>query len=169
MKRKQKIFNIVIYVVLIGGILVTVLPFVWMILTSFKTQNEATVIPPAIFPKIWQISNYGKVFEMLPFGKMYFNTIISAGVTVSGQVLLCSLAAYAFARIHFPGKNILFFHPASVPVDTKNGTAGYDTGIIYTKSVQRLWYFSAQAVFHGFARGAGGRGTTGWLQSFSDL
>ncbi len=108
MKRKQKIFNIVIYVVLIGGILVTVLPFVWMILTSFKTQNEATVIPPAIFPKIWQISNYGKVFEMLPFGKMYFNTIISAGVTVSGQVLLCSLAAYAFARIHFPGKNIIF-------------------------------------------------------------
>lgn len=108
MKKKQRIFNIVIYVILIGGIAVTLLPFVWMILTSFKTQNEATAIPPGIFPKVWRIDNYGKVFEMLPFGKMYLNTIISAVITVFGQVLLCSLAAYAFARIHFPGRNIIF-------------------------------------------------------------
>lgn len=105
---KKKKGHLLIYLVLICGILVTIFPFLWMIVTSFKSQSEAVAIPPTIFPEVWRIENYKKVFEMLPFARMYLNTILSACATVAGQLLLCSLAAYAFARIHFPGRNAIF-------------------------------------------------------------
>lgn len=109
MKRKRiKIRHIVIYAILIGGLFVTVLPFIWMLLTSFKTQSEAVAVPPVLLPGAWKTENYGKVFDMIPFAKMYLNTVISACVTVGGQLLLCSAAAYAFAKIHFPGRNVIF-------------------------------------------------------------
>lgn len=108
MSKKRIFSRLIIYAILVLGIVVTLLPFVWMILTSFKTQSEAVKVPPVIFPKAWNLQNYLAVFKMLPFGKMYFNTILTAVVTVAGQLLLCSLAAYAFARIHFPGRNIIF-------------------------------------------------------------
>lgn len=108
MSKKRFFSRLIIYAILVLGIVVTLLPFVWMILTSFKTQSEAVKVPPVIFPRAWNLQNYLAVFKMLPFGKMYFNTILTAVVTVAGQLLLCSLAAYAFARIHFPGRNIIF-------------------------------------------------------------
>lgn len=97
-----------VYVVLISGILVTVLPFLWMILTSLKTQAEVVQIPITIIPEVLRFENYPGVFEKVPFLKMYLNTIISAVVTVAVQLLFCSMAAYAFARIRFPGRNLIF-------------------------------------------------------------
>lgn len=108
MKNKVKFRHLIIYIILLLGLVITLLPFVWMILTSFKTQSEAIKIPPVIFPKVWNLQNYSAVFEMIPFAKMYFNTAITALVTIVGQLLICSLAAYAFARIHFPGRDIIF-------------------------------------------------------------
>ena len=100
--------HILVYIILIMGILITVLPFAWMILTSLKGQTEAVRVPPVIFPETPLFENYPKVFEKIPFGKMYLNTIISAVVTVTVQLFLCSMAAYAFGRIKFPGRNIIF-------------------------------------------------------------
>lgn len=108
---KGKRFNwgyVVVYLILIMGILITVLPFIWMILTSLKGQSEAVKVPPVIFPEVLRFENYSKVFTKIPFGKMYLNTIISACVTVVMQLLLCSMAAYAFGRIQFPGRNVIF-------------------------------------------------------------
>lgn len=97
-----------VYLALIGGIIITVFPFIWMILTSFKTQAEAIAVPPVMFPKEWKFENYGEIFEAVPFAKMYLNTIGSALITVAGQLLFCSMAAYAFARIKFPGRDGIF-------------------------------------------------------------
>jgi hypothetical protein len=108
MKKKYNVGKIFVYIILIGGVGITVFPFIWMILTSFKSQIESIKIPITIFPKEWLIKNYFAVFKAIPFGRMYLNTIINAVVIVSVQLLFCSMAAYAFARLKFPGKNVIF-------------------------------------------------------------
>ena len=95
-------------VILIIFMAVALLPFLWMILTSLKTQSEAIRIPLQILPSQLRFSNYVQVFEEIPFAKMYLNTIITTAVIVSAQVVLCSLAAYAFGRIEFPGRDLIF-------------------------------------------------------------
>ena len=108
MKKKYNVEKFFVYIILIGGVGITVFPFIWMILTSFKSQIESIKIPIAIFPKEWLIKNYFAVFNAIPFGRMYLNTIINAVVIVSVQLIFCSMAAYAFARLKFPGKNAIF-------------------------------------------------------------
>lgn len=100
--------NLLIHIVLIIGAIVMILPFVWMILTSFKTLGESTQIPPKIFPDSLQFSNYTEVLRLLPFGQFYMNTLLMLLFRVIGSVLFSAMAAYAFARLEFPGKNFLF-------------------------------------------------------------
>ncbi|SRR5579885_1403804 len=83
-------------------------PFIWMLLTSVKTLSETTQVPPVLFPAVPQWGNYTQVTATLPFITFYVNTILVAAGRTLGQLLFCSLAAYAFARIEFPGRNILF-------------------------------------------------------------
>jgi multiple sugar transport system permease protein len=85
-----------------------VAPFLWMILTSLKTLGEAMQIPPTILPELTKWSNYKEVFTSLPFGSFYLNTVIMTGGIVIGQIIFCSMAGYAFARINFPGRDIIF-------------------------------------------------------------
>jgi multiple sugar transport system permease protein len=85
-----------------------------MILTSFKTLGESMQIPPVIFPKSFAPVNYATALAILPFSSFYFNTVVSTIIIVGGQVILCSMAAYAFARIDFPCKNVLFLVVLSV-------------------------------------------------------
>jgi multiple sugar transport system permease protein len=104
--RKQK--NIIIHLILIAGALIMIMPFLWMVLTSLKTFGESTQVPPVIIPSKFKWSNFSEIFVTLPFIKFYWNTIITTIFKTLGQLLFCSLAAYAFARIKFPGRNILF-------------------------------------------------------------
>lgn len=108
MKKKHNVGKFFVYIILISGVGITIFPFIWMILTSFKSQIESIKIPITIFPKEWLIKNYFAVFNAIPFGRMYLNTIINAVVIVSVQLIFCSMAAYAFARLKFPGKNVIF-------------------------------------------------------------
>ena len=107
-KKKTWFSKTLIYIVLIVGAFVALFPFIWMILSSIKSTSEAMIIPPTIFPKKIRIDNYTLITTKLPFFKIYLNTIISAIVTVTAQLVFCSMAAYAFARIQFPGRNIIF-------------------------------------------------------------
>lgn len=107
-ENKFKWGHLFVYLILIMGIVITILPFAWMILTSLKGQSEAIRVPPVIFPEVFRFENYAKVFEKIPFARMYLNTIINALVVVVMQLLLCSMAAYAFGRIKFPGRNVIF-------------------------------------------------------------
>lgn len=107
-ENKFKWGHLFVYLILIMGIVITILPFAWMILTSLKGQSEAIRVPPVSFPEVLRFENYAKVFEKIPFARMYLNTIINALVVVVMQLLLCSMAAYAFGRIKFPGRNVIF-------------------------------------------------------------
>lgn len=100
--------HVIVFIILILCMIVTLLPFVWMILTSLKTQAESICIPLKIFPEKPLFSNYAAVFTKIPFAKMYLNTAVTATVIVVVQLILCSMAAYAFGRIKFPGRNIIF-------------------------------------------------------------
>ena len=106
--KKIKASRILTYVILIGGVLIAVFPFIWMILTSFKTNAEALSIPPTIFPEKINWEGYKHVLTGLPFVKIYLNTIISAVIIVTAQLVFCAMSGYAYARINFPFKNILF-------------------------------------------------------------
>lgn len=108
MSVKSKSSKPIIHIVLIIGAISMLTPFVWMLLTSLKTLTEATRIPPVIFPKILQWSNYTEVVRLLPFGKFYFNTIMMIIARVAFAIVFSSMAAYAFARLKFPGKNFFF-------------------------------------------------------------
>ncbi|MCD5030161.1 carbohydrate ABC transporter permease [Enterococcus asini] len=104
--KKNKLW--LIHVLLILGGLTMVVPFIWMVLTALKTTSEATMIPPVIFPAKPQWDVFAKVADVLPFGILYLNT----GLMIVGRVI-CSVffsatAAYACARLRFPGRNLFF-------------------------------------------------------------
>jgi multiple sugar transport system permease protein len=99
--------NLGVHTILIASALAMVAPFVWQVVTSLKSLSSATSVPPSLLPEgRWE--NYGKVFDVLPFGHQFLNTVLMAGLRTIGQVLFCSMAAYAFARLRFPGRNVLF-------------------------------------------------------------
>lgn len=87
---------------------VMLLPLVWMLVISLETEVQARSFPPVFFPGHLQFQNYPHAFNAVPFGYFFMNSAIYAIATVAGNLLFCSLAAYAFARIRFFGSNVLF-------------------------------------------------------------
>ena len=110
MKLLQKDDNkkILIHIALILATLFMVIPFVWMVLTSFKTLPESIQVPPKIMPKSFNLKSYSDVLTLLPFLTFYLNTVIVIAVRVVVSTFFAAMAAYAFARIKFPGRDILF-------------------------------------------------------------
>ncbi|GHO43296.1 carbohydrate ABC transporter permease [Ktedonospora formicarum] len=98
----------IIHTILALGALLFIVPFLWMVLTSLKTLAEATHVPMLFFPAQLQWNNYAQAFSTLPFLTFYQNTLLMTIGRTLGQLTFCSLAAYAFARIEFPGRNIIF-------------------------------------------------------------
>lgn len=113
-KKKIKPSHVVVHILLIAGLFIAVFPFFWMICTSFKTSGEAMLIPPTILPEHFTAVAYATIMSALPFAKVYLNTIISTVVTTVAQIIICSMAAYAFARIEFPFRNAIFILVLSV-------------------------------------------------------
>lgn len=96
-----------VHLVLIVGALVTTAPLLWMITLSLKPAR-LTYSPPYLIPTTFEWTNYVRAWEAAPFARYYLNTaIMAAGITL-GQLVFGSLAAYAFARLKFPGRNTLF-------------------------------------------------------------
>lgn len=99
----------VLHLLLIAAGILALIPFIWMISTSLKGPMEVLSATPTFWPEAWRWQNYLEVFEQVPFGRFYFNTIIVTVARVAGQVFFAALAAFAFARLKFPGRNLLFF------------------------------------------------------------
>jgi len=97
-----------VYVLVIGGAIITALPFLWMILGSFKSHSDFAHIPMVWLPTQWLFSNYGEVFNLMPFGRMYLNSVFIAVCATSGILITSSMAAYSFARIKFWGRDVIF-------------------------------------------------------------
>ena len=115
MNKKINIKHLFVHLILLAGVAIVVFPFMWMILTSFKTTGEAMKIPPTVFPEKFVKDAYTTIVSSaIPFLKVYSNTIIATAVTTIAQLVFCSMAGYAFARIEFPMKNFLFILILSV-------------------------------------------------------
>lgn len=112
-RRREATFKLSIYFFLTLCAVTMILPFLWMVASSLK-ELEAIFVQPKNWVQmfiptsfIWQ--NYVKVFEIVPFARFYVNSIFVAICVTAGQVFTSSLAAYAFARLQFPGRDKIFF------------------------------------------------------------
>lgn len=109
MRRKKITLTVVLHIVLILGACIMILPFLWMVLTSLKTVGESTSMNPFVFfPKELHWENFKAVIEQNDFIRLYFNTFAMMFFRVLCAVLFSAMAAYAFARLEFPGKGFLF-------------------------------------------------------------
>lgn len=83
-------------------------PFLWMLITSLSTPSAAYTSPPSL-PESWQFSNYMELFERLPFGIFSWNSLKISLLATLGTIVSASLAAYAFARMEFRGKQVIYW------------------------------------------------------------
>ena len=97
------------YTILILFAIVFLIPFYWMFATALKGNDQLFQIPPAWVPNPAVWGNFAQVFREVPFDKFLINSTVLVFWNVIGQVLSCTLVAYGFARLRFPGRNILFF------------------------------------------------------------
>ena len=108
MKNSKRITKGLTYLALTLGSIIMIFPFVWMVLTCFKTQAESMAIPPQILPSQWNFDNFVTALESLPFVNLYINTALLIVLRVLCAVVFSSMAGYAFAKLQFPCKNLLF-------------------------------------------------------------
>ena len=112
MKKKKSsavLRRVLLYIVLILIAVIMVVPFLWMLSTSLKTQYDAVKIPPVWIPDPPRWENYVKLFTEQPMFQFMLNTIKIVFFVVLGQLFFSSLAAYSFARISLKGRNVVFF------------------------------------------------------------
>jgi len=98
----------VLYLLVVLGALVMIIPFAWMISTSLKSGEYVLSMPPQFIPNPVTLDSYKRIFELYPIGRMLFNSLFVAVMTTLGQLVTCSMAAYAFARMKFRGHNLVF-------------------------------------------------------------
>ena len=105
----KSISKFLIYIVLIIMSVIMIVPFLWMVLTAFKTVAETMQVDPfVIVPSVWQFENFGKVIAAMDFTKLYINTLLMIVLRVLFAVVTASLSGYAFARLNFKGKDFMF-------------------------------------------------------------
>ncbi|WP_040328117.1 carbohydrate ABC transporter permease [Clostridium ihumii] len=106
--KKIKISKIFVYIILIVGCIITLLPFVWMLSTSLKSLNEVFIMPPEFIPKNPKFSNYKEVATQIPIVRYFFNSVIITAIVTVGTLITTILAAFAFSKINFWGRYIIF-------------------------------------------------------------
>ncbi len=100
--------RLALYLALTAGGLFMLMPFIWMFSSSLKDQGAIFAYPPSLFPPEARWSNFREILDVVPFGRYFSNSVFIAVVSVVGQLLSCSMAAFAWARIPFFGRNVLF-------------------------------------------------------------
>lgn len=100
--------DIVWYAVAVLGAVIMLLPFVWMVSTSFKVENEIFSMPIRWFPRVATIENYARALEVVPILKCMLNTLLIAIPKIIGEVFVSALVAFGFARFRFRGRSFLF-------------------------------------------------------------
>ncbi|SFK57211.1 carbohydrate ABC transporter membrane protein 2, CUT1 family [Marinilactibacillus piezotolerans] len=100
--------KIAVYILLTIGSFTMLIPFLWMISTALKSPAEAVAMPPVWIPQIFRIENFARAFEVAPFGRYFLNSVLITSISTLGELLTTILAAFAFAKMKFYGKNLLF-------------------------------------------------------------
>jgi len=107
-RERISIGHIVLFVVLLIAALSVLFPFVWMVLTSLKMENDVVTFPPRLFPSVFTGEAYINIWNRIPFGRFFLNTLIFAGGVTIVSLFLDSLTAYALSRLKFPGRDFIF-------------------------------------------------------------
>lgn len=107
-QRRRRLRRIALYGALVAFSAFTLLPVVWMVLTAFKSPAEIASVPPTVLPREWRFENFPEALQVAPFGRYLLNSLIMAGSIMALEVSTSALAAYAFARLHFKGRDVLF-------------------------------------------------------------
>lgn len=107
-KTKNRIIRFCVHVMLIAGAITMILPFLWMLSSSLKTTNDMYTFPPKWIPNPVMWENYLYMFQSAPWGVYAWNSLKVSVLVVIGHVIVSAMGAYAFARLKFPGRNVLF-------------------------------------------------------------
>jgi len=105
---RQRLLRTLIGILLLAGAALICIPFFYMIASSLETNQQIGQLTPQFIPSPIEWGNYQQVWGLLPVGRFFFNSLLVAGAITVGQVLTASLAAYAFARLRFRGRSLLF-------------------------------------------------------------
>lgn len=84
-------------------------PFIWMAMTSFMDDLEIFAFPPKLLPDEWRWQNWSEALSVLPFARFFLNSFLMSAAIALSQLILCSMAAYSFARLRFPARDTIFF------------------------------------------------------------
>jgi multiple sugar transport system permease protein len=106
-RRVRRPRAVALHIALTLGFVVMVMPFVWMVLSSFKTTREVRQSPPTWLPNDPTTENYRDLFDRLDFPRYFLNSTVAALAVTAGNLLFCSMLGYALAKLEFPGKRIL--------------------------------------------------------------
>ena len=107
-KRGLRHYNMPVFLILLLVSVVMIFPFIWMVLSAFKTNADVYAYPIRWLPSSFEWSNFQKVFQMVPFLRYYWNTILTSVLQTAIQIAMSIGAAYAFAKLHFPFKRTLY-------------------------------------------------------------
>ena len=107
-KLRPLLAKVLIYILLIGISLIMLIPFAWMLTSSFKMNKDVFTYPVVWWPKEFITSNYVRIWEEIPLLRYFFNTSKLTVLITILQLLTSTFAAYAFAKMKFPGKDFLF-------------------------------------------------------------
>jgi multiple sugar transport system permease protein len=105
---RAQLGGLALHVVLGLGALIMLIPFIWMVSTSFKTIDQVFTFPPNWIPNPFIWDNYPRAFTSVPFARWFLNSLQIAVLVTIGQLFTCSLAGFTFARMRFPGRDPLF-------------------------------------------------------------
>jgi multiple sugar transport system permease protein/sn-glycerol 3-phosphate transport system permease protein len=107
-RGQQRITTIIVFIVLCIGAVIILLPFFWMLSTSLKRADQVYLSPPVWVPFPPQFGNFAEVLTRVPFARYAFNTFLIVTLVMIGTLFSCSFAAYGFARLKAPGRNLIF-------------------------------------------------------------
>lgn len=153
-RTKTRLGHSVLFVVLLLLGITMIIPFIWTLSSSFKNNNEIFSYPIRWIPETFRFSNYERVWTEIPFPTYYWNTIKLSVIVTLGQLVTCSMAAYSFSKLKYPGRDKIFlcylatmmvpWHAIMIPQFVIIKGAGlYDTHI----AIIVLQLFSAFGVF----------------------
>ena len=107
--RQRRPVRLLLYAIAIVTSAVMIGPLYWMLVTSFKPPGDVFSSPPKWIPDPWTLANYRDVFTLLPFGRFFINSVVVTLSIVAVNIIFDTAAAYAFAKLRFPGRDFLFF------------------------------------------------------------
>lgn len=108
MKKQSTVKNAIIMIALCLGSIMVAIPFIWMLLSSFKTQAEFYVYPPRLLPDKFSLANFKTLFDRIAYGRVYLNSIFVTAVQVLLNIAIVTTAGYGFAKFKFRGKKTIF-------------------------------------------------------------